>query len=144
MSRGELLLAVLAASNGRPFTPVQLQKAVFLITENLDDIVDRGPTFNFAPYDYGPFDADVYNVAQKLANDDLVIIAPSAHGRWNTYAASEEGLDRGDELLNELDEEEREYINSTVKWIRSQSFSSLVKSIYKAYPEMKANSVFKG
>jgi hypothetical protein len=144
MNRRELLLAILTAADGRPLTPVQLQKATFLVTENLEDIVDHGPGFKFVPYDYGPFDANVYNEAQSLALDDDVVIAPSGRGRWNTYAASEDGLEYGQELLDKLDDEDREYIVRTVKWVRSRTFSSLVKSIYDAYPRMRANSIFKG
>jgi hypothetical protein len=29
-------------------------------------------------------------------------------------------------------------------WVRAQSFNSLVKAIYDAYPEMKVNSIFRG
>lgn len=144
MNRRNLVLTILAAADGRPFTPVQLQKATFLITENLEGIITDGPGFDFVPYDYGPFDADVYNEAQDLALIEDAVIAPSGQGRWNTYAASEGGLEYGRELLSKLDEEDREYIARTVKWVRSRSFSSLVKSIYDAYPKMKVNSIFKG
>src|SRR5258708_4475977 len=60
MDRRELVLALLASSEGRQYTPAQLQKAAFLVTRNMPQIV-QGTGFHFVPYDYGPFDSDVYN-----------------------------------------------------------------------------------
>ena len=144
MDRRDLLLAILAASDGRPYDPVQIQKAAFLLTRNRPNVVTDGPNFNFTPYDYGPFDADVYNEASALALAGAAAIAPSAAGRWNTYAATDEGLVRGRQILQNLDEGTREYVSKVSAWVRSQSFGGLVKSIYDAYPDMKVNSIFKG
>ncbi len=144
MNRRDLVLAVLASSEGRPYTPVQLQKAIFLITKNVPDIVDDGPGFNFEPYDYGPFDSGVYLEADNLSRAGSAVIAPSGYGRWNTYAATDAGLKPGTDILNGLQEEIRQYIKDISTWVRAQSFSSLVKSIYQAYPETAANSIFKG
>jgi hypothetical protein len=142
MNRRDLVLAILSSSDGRPYTPAQLQKAVFLIARRMPRIID-GPAFNFVPYDYGPFDSDVYSEAESLRRENEVIIAPSGVGRWNTYAASESGLNRGRTLLDRLDGPARTYLHEVSSWVRSQSFSSLVKSIYEAYPEMRANSIFR-
>jgi hypothetical protein len=143
LNRRDLVLAVLASSEGRPYTPAQLQKAVFLISRNLPRLFD-GPGFKFVPYDYGPFDSDVYQEAENLRRAGDAIIAPSDVGRWSTYAASEAGVTRGRGLLARLDEPARQYLQKVSDWVRSQSFSSLVKSIYDAYPEMRANSIFRG
>lgn len=144
MNRRELLLAVLACSDGRPYSPVQIQKAIFLVTENVPGLVTEGPGFAFDAYDYGPFDSSVYTEALALRADGDAVIAPSDIGRWNTYAASDAGLERGREILDAMDEQTREYLRRVSAWVRSQSFSSLVKSIYDAYPHMRANSIFRG
>jgi hypothetical protein len=143
MDRRELVLAVLASSEGRPYTPAQLQKAVFLVTRNMGRLVD-GPAFNFVPYDYGPFDSNVYAEAEALRQAGAVAIAPSGVGRWNTYAATEAGAARGKALLAQLDGPAQQYLREVSNWVRAQSFSSLVKAIYDAYPEMRANSIFRG
>jgi hypothetical protein len=143
VTRRDLVLALLASSEGRPYTPAQLQKAVFLVSRNMPLLIE-GEGFHFVPYDYGPFDSDVYVEAANLGNDGEVIIAPSEVGRWNTYAASDAGLVRGKRLLSEVDTSVRDYLGAVCAWVRSQSFSSLVKSIYEAYPEMRANSIFRG
>ena len=143
MDRRELVLAMLAAANGRPYTPVQIQKAVFLISRNMPGVIDNGLGFAFEPYDYGPFDANVYSEAEALAREGEAIVARAANGRWNTYAASDHGVDRGSQILDRLPYETNQYIRGVSEWVRKLNFSTLVKSIYDAYPEMRANSIFR-
>jgi uncharacterized protein len=143
MDRRELLLAVLAAGKGRPFQPAQIQKAVFLIDRNLPHLVHSGPGYTFVPYDYGPFDRNVYVEAENLQAEGAAIIAPSPNGRWMTYAASDKGVQRGELILDRLRLKSRRYVVSVAEWVLAQSFGSLVKSIYDAYPEMKENSIFR-
>jgi uncharacterized protein len=144
MNRRELLLAVLAAGRGRAFQPAQIQKAIFLIHTNLPHLVHTGPRYNFVPYNYGPFDRNVYVDAEHLRNEGAAIIAPAPSGRWMTYAASDAGLQRGEQVLSRLKRKSRRYVESVAEWVLAQSFGSLVKSIYDAYPEMKENSIFQG
>jgi hypothetical protein len=144
MNRNQLVLALLAAAEGRPYTPVQIQKAVFLVVENLPALVTEGAGFDFRPYDYGPFDADVYLEAQKLAAQGKAVIAPSAAGRWATYAATDDGIEAARRVIGLLEPGEREYLAKVSNWVRSLHFSSLVKSIYDAYPNMRVNSIFRG
>jgi len=145
MTRRDLVLAILAAAEGRPYTPVQIQKAVFLVCDNVDELIDQGPGFNFQPYDYGPFDSDVYSEIDGLQRQGLAVVAPSPRGSWNTYAATDAGIAEANDLFEqEIPDEDGDYIKNISNWVRSLSFSSLVKSIYEEYPEMRANSIFKG
>jgi hypothetical protein len=137
MTRRELLLAVLASGKGRPFNPVQIQKAVFPIVENLPHLVHSGPGYNFQPYNCGPFDRDVYVEAESLEAEGSAIIAAAANGRWRTYAASAEGVRRGEMILERLSSKSRRYIESVAEWAQAQSFGSLVKSIYDAYRALR-------
>jgi uncharacterized protein len=143
MNRLDLVLAILAAADGRPYTPVQIQKAVFLICDEFPELIDDGPEFHFEPYDYGPFDSDVYDEISRLENAGFADIAPSAYGNWNTYAASDEGVKVGRRLLGRLNADAGHYVERVSAWVRSLSFPRLVKSIYEAYPHMRANSIFK-
>jgi hypothetical protein len=144
MMRRDLIVMVLAAAGGRPYTPVQLQKSVFLITRNVPGIISEGQPFTFSPYDYGPFDASVYWEAEALRDTGEAIITLSTNGRWKTYAASQLGIRRGTELMAALPPPVREYIHTIAEWVLAQSFGSLVRSIYEAYPEMRENSIFQG
>jgi hypothetical protein len=143
MTRSEVVLAILAAGGGRAFSPAQLQKAAFLVTRNAPEVFDQGHTFHFEPYDYGPFDSAVYQQATALKAAGSVDISPSAWGRWVMYSATDEGIARGQQLLAHLPDAVREYVSNVSQWVLRQSFTSLVKSIYAQYPEMRANSIFK-
>ncbi|HEY2009510.1 MAG TPA: hypothetical protein VGH23_11005 [Rhizomicrobium sp.] len=143
MSRADLILALLASASGRSYSPAQLQKTVFLVTRNVPGLVNEGPGFDFQPYDYGPFDKAVYQEAEVLKQAGNAEIVPSPWGRWVTYAATQAGIERGEQILNGLRGETAQYLRQVSAWALSQSFSSLVKAIYDMYPEMKVNSIFK-
>jgi len=143
MTRGDLVLALLASAGGRAYSPAQLQKTAFLVTENLPGLVSEGPTFDFQPYDYGPYDKNVYAEAVRLRDEGAAEIVPSPWGRWVTYAASGPGVARGQQILNSLPAPTREYINNVSSWALAQSFQSLVKAIYDQYPPMRQNSIFR-
>ena len=144
MNRRDLLLAVLAASAGQSYQPVQLQKAMFLVTRNLPGVVDEGPGFEFVPYDYGPFDASVYQEADRLERAGLAEIGTAPSGRWRVYAASAQGIREGDRALGRMTKEQRAYVRAVSQWVRRLDFGTLVRSVYEAYPEMRANSIFQG
>lgn len=144
MDRQELVLSILASGQGQHFTPVQIQMAAFPVTRNLPEVINRGATFTFSPYDYGPLDSSVYTEASRLAAEGLASISTASTGRWNLYAATDKGIARGEIILAETTPTISNYIGEVAQWVRKQSFSGLVKSIYDAYPEMKVNSVFRG
>jgi len=143
MSRGELVLALLASAGGRTYSPAQLQKTVFLVTRNMPQLITQGPGFNFQPYDYGPFDRAVYTEAEILKSEGAADISPAPWGRWVVYGATQAGIERGRQILAALPQATSEYLQSVSSWALSQSFQSLVKAIYDAYPEMRVNSIFK-
>jgi hypothetical protein len=143
MTRNELVLAMLACANGRGYTPVQIQKAIFLVCDRMPQILTDGMGFDFKPYDYGPFDADVYAEAEALQRAGDASITPSARGRWNTYAATNSGVAHGEAILRSISIESRIFLQSISDWVRAQSFRSLVRSIYDSYPDMEKNSIFR-
>ena len=144
MNRRDLVLAILAASDGQAYEPVQIQKAVFLISQNLPQVVSEGPGFVFAPYDYGPFDRAVYSEAEMLELMGLAQVQQSAKGRWKTYAATAQGVEQGKQVLAAMPDGWANYVNQVSAWVRHLSFANLVKSIYEAYPQMRENSIFQG
>src|SRR5258708_3095862 len=144
MKRRDLLLVVLACAEARGYTPAQIQKAMFLLSRQMPQLVQEGPAFAFQPYDFGPFDVGVYQEADLLQRDGQAIVAQSSSGNWSTYAASGEGVARGRQLLDGLPAQQRDFVRQVSDWVRAQSFSSLVKSIYDAFPDMKVNSIFRG
>ena len=124
-------------------SPVQVQKLLFLLDENISEYVD-GPHFNFEPYDYGPFDQGVYTVIDGLVVEGLIDTQPEPSGRWSIYQLTDQGQQEGERLLGALPKEIAAYVEEISNFVRSLSFAQLVSAIYKAYPHMKANSVFRG
>lgn len=142
MDKNELLLAAMAAGNGSEFSPVQLQKLLFLIDRNVSG--DLGGTgFTFVPYDYGPFDSSVYSSLSMLEAQGLAASSITSRG-WKTHRLTAEGQACGQQTLQKLPHRAAAYIGEVASFVQRLSFSELVSAVYKAYPEMKVNSVFKG
>jgi len=142
MERDEIILSAMAAGGeNTTFTPVQVQKLFFLLDREGAHLVD-GPHFNFAPYDYGPFDRAVYDALEALARQNLAQVQNT--GRYRVYSLSQAGRQRGTARLQALPLATQNYLTNLASWVRQLSFEQLVASIYNRYPEMKANSVFRG
>jgi hypothetical protein len=142
MDKNDLVLAVLAVSDGAIHTPVQVQKLFFLIDMKYADYVG-GKHFHFEPYDYGPFDKDVYRTLEFLEAKGLVEITENKCKRGNMYRLTKEGQKEGNEHLHKIDSSAVEKIKELSAFIRGLSFAELISAIYKAYPETKVNSVFR-
>jgi len=143
MERCDWNLLVLSAARGEPLSPVQLQKSLFLLERNLPPGVLGQDFYQFEPYNYGPFDSNAYADANVLAFRGLARSSQAAQGNWTQYSATPEGIEHARELGAMLPEGVVEYVEKLVRWVRNQSFSSLVREIYRRYPETKINSVFK-
>jgi uncharacterized protein YwgA len=143
MTRIDWTLLVIAAAGGRAVQPVHLQKALFLLRRNLGLEELRVTEFyDFEPYDYGPFDGAVYSDAESLATEGMVEIDYPPDKRYREYRATERGLRHAQALRLGLTPHAAQYLDKVVRWVQSVSFNQLVEAIYKAYPDMAANSVF--
>lgn len=141
MERTDIMLCALASGAHEEFSPVQLQKMMFLIDRNVGQALG-GPFFDFKPYDYGPFDVGVYNTFSVLSAHEMA--EAQGDGKNRRYRLNDEGRARATEVLSRMDPKIRRYIGEVATFVQRVSFTSLVSSIYKQYPEMKANSVFRG
>ncbi len=139
LKREDWALLAIAAADGAPLEPVQLQKALFLLGKEMPKAVGRG-YYHFTPYNYGPFDQGVYADAEVLAARGLVSI--DTPRRWAVYAATAEGLRRAAELSGQV-ADAWGYLRKVVAWARGLTFQQLVRAIYAAYPDQRANSVFR-
>jgi uncharacterized protein len=140
LNREDLTLIMLALGQGEPYTPVQIQKAMFLADDLVRDVFCT--RYEFEPYDYGPFDPEVYRAVENMQRRGLARISSTSRG-WSAYSATKEGSQRGRELLGTLTPEQQQMFGRISQFVRRLSFSELVSSIYKAYPHMRARSVFR-
>jgi uncharacterized protein YwgA len=143
MTRKEATLLMLAMTKDGKYTPVQIQKAMFLITKNYPEIIE-GKNYDFKPYAYGPFDKTVFDDIRILENEGFVQSSINISGQWNEYQITSEGLIKAEKIKKQIiGEGIIQYFEEVSSFVRSLSFSKLVTSIYKAYPEMKINSIFR-
>jgi hypothetical protein len=141
LTQRDIVLIGLTPAKGAEHTPVQAQKLFFLIDKNLSDLLG-GPFFNFHPYNYGPFDKNVYIILEELSSEGLVDIIMKQS--YKCYKLSVSGQMLGEELINNIPQIAKDYIEQVSKFVRELSFTQLISAIYRDYPEMSANSVFQG
>lgn len=142
VTRKDWALLAIAAAGGRPLTPVQLQKILFILGEEKADRVGRG-YYKFRPYNYGPFSADVYQDADILDSMGLVDVDQGTASRsWSTYRATPEGISKADELRARAPSDAVKYLDALVAWAMKLSFQQLVSAVYERYPAQRANSIF--
>jgi len=132
----------IAAGGHEGLTPVQVQKTLFLLGDKCSELVGEH-FYEFKPYDYGPFDVAVYDDARKLEADGLVSISPDPGHRFNMYRITVKGADAKLPTA-QFPTAAVDYLRAVVDWAKPLTFSQLVTSIYKAYPEMRENAVFEG
>ena len=136
MTKRDWTLLAIAAADGEALTPVQLQKVLFLLGEF--KLKGRSNFYHFIPYNYGPFDPQIYRDAEALEADKLVAVQTG--GRWKQYAATPRGLAVANRL--NADADAMDYLRRVVRWACSLTFQELVSAIYARFPEYRVNSVF--
>ncbi len=141
MQRDSWPLLALSYADECRLSPVQVQKALFLVGEN---IVDEDTLFyHFEPYHYGPFDSGVYADLDALVESGLVRKVEASAFRGFEYELTPAGVQRADQIRKALGKRERTYLAEVVPWVRRLTFRQLVTAIYNAFPKMAENSVFK-
>lgn len=134
------MLAAMAPAEGRPHTPAQLEELLFLADREVPDSIG-GPVFDFQPLHYGPFDRQVYAEAEALAADGFVVILPV--GWMRTFALTPKGQKEADRVFGALPDRARDYLRRASEFVLKHRFTEIVAAINRAYPEMRANSVFR-
>ncbi len=140
LERKSWVLVTLEAAKDEPLTPVQLQKALFLLEKDHPEISGEN-YYSFTPYSYGPFDSSIYTDAGILAKEGYLTIKYSGFSNYREYKATEKGIEYAKSIP--VNPAIKESINKIVEWVRGLSFQQLIQEIYHKYPDMKVNSVFR-
>ena len=143
LTRQDWLLLVLSKSPGGAMSPVQIQKALFLFGQEVGDLIGT-EFYTFEPYDYGPFDAAVYVDLRRLMSEGRVRGEWSPGRSWKSYMLTESGRNIVLALEKDVDARLADFLRRVVEWVKGQSFSDLLRSVYAAYPDYAVNSVFRG
>lgn len=131
-----LLLLAKGATGTYPLDPVRLMKGAFLISKR--GRRDWHSMFHFVAYDYGPFDAGVYDARDRLSQRGLLEVS---RGYYDKYGLTPEGEERIRTLVDEHGED-AEWIQRVGGYVTSRSFDRLLSEIYDKYPEYKTRSLF--
>jgi uncharacterized protein len=140
MERKSWTLLAISFADETGLSPVQLQKCLFLLGEERRSKVGR-EFYKFSAYNYGPFSKLVYEDAEVLASEGLVLIDRPA-GSYATYRITPRGADKARQIHGEADAPSVGFLKGAVEWAQPLSFSELVQSIYNKFPQYRANSVF--
>ena len=139
MTRQDWLLLVLAAAGGKPLSPLQLQKSLFLVGHDLAKLVGAD-FYTFRPFDYGPFDATVYQDAEEQAAQGLVAIRSHPVTK-RVFSLTTTGITRARALEPELPADAARHCRYIVQWAQSQTFQELTQAIYERFPAYAERSV---
>ncbi len=142
MSGKDLLLLTVQRFSSQGATPVQIQKATFLMQQNFPHLIKN--KYKFVPYNYGPFDAKIYKDLQGLVNFHLLGKKSSNNMAWRRYVVTDSGVQASLKVSETVDKDVLNYLDTLVKWMKDLTFEELVSSIYKQYPAYKMQSIFKG
>ena len=138
ITRTDWTLLAIDAADGAALSPVQLQKALFILGAEMPQSLGEG-FYEFRPYNYGPFTGEIYTDAEQLADQGLVRIT---RHRWNEYSITPEGQSQAVLCRKRADSHATEYLKRVVAWARTLSFEDLLRSVYARYPKMREKSIF--
>ena len=139
MTRAEIVLAAMAAGGrGVSYDGLRIQKLLFLFDVEIPELVE-GPHFEFAAYNYGPFDKSLYAVLGDL--DHRGQVSQGQENGYTHYSLTPEGHAEGRRVLGTLSPEARQFMESAAEWLRLSTFRRILTVIYRKYPEMARNSI---
>ena len=129
-----LLIAKGAEDAPYPFDAIRAMKSAFIVSQR--GLSEWCGLFDFQPYDYGPFDAAVYQSRDSLLSQGLL----ERSGGYDACVLTAEGQDRVRELEAQLGEN-ADWLKRIGQWASSRSFAQLLREVYSEYPEFAAKSI---
>jgi uncharacterized protein YwgA len=117
---------------------------MFLLSQRGKEFVGHD-FYKFQPYLYGPYSPQLatdLDALSKSGNGPLIAnYAPGS--RRLEYLLALDGFRIATEVRSVVDTRALKFVEDTVAWVKAQTFSGLLASIYKSYPEFATQSVFK-
>src|ERR1044072_290195 len=135
VNRRDWLLLALAHRSGKPLSPAQIQKSVFLMSEEAKGHMGTG-FYKFVPYNYGPFCKDIYDDIDRLSFENFATTVSA--DRRRVFVATPEGVKHAKSIAKEADVDALDSLRNVIDWAASKSFPDLVRAIYAKYPKYRA------
>jgi uncharacterized protein len=133
-----LLLFIGAVGGAYPLDQIRIMKGMFLIDQTPGH--PASGMYRFDPYDYGPFDSDVYRDLDALEVDGLVEVHRSRGSNRRTYSLTDSGRSTFRELVNGIPKNEYESVEAVKLRVTSLGFEALLHEIYREFPTYAVNS----
>ncbi len=136
-----LFLATPARSGDRPrsLEPLRIMKGLFLVSQRGGS--GLGGLYQFKPYDYGPFTADIYADLELLGLRGLVAQEAVAGRSWRMYRPTTDGIERAATLASELRPADTATLDDAYRFVTTRGFLQLLRDIYAEYPAYAINTV---
>jgi uncharacterized protein len=132
-----LVLIADGATGPYELDPLRLMKAAFLVSQR--GRPEWQELFKFRAYNYGPFDPSVYGARDRLIAQGL--LQKNSERRYETYALTDAGRERAQELAEAVGDENAEWFRSIGAYVTNHSFATLLRQIYTAFPRFAARSI---
>ena len=141
MKRWEELLLFLGTGDAanREVDPVRIMKGMFLLE------MRRGlkkHSYDFEPYDYGPFSISLYCDLDELEGKELIERIPKPGRNWNYVRATDKGRGVAQSLGAQLKPKQLALISKVQDEVLNKTFAELLRYIYENYKEYAGRSVF--
>lgn len=142
MTPTEQLLAFIGSSDGAT-DRIRIMKGLFLFTQRVKEgrVQPPPPVFQFDAMNYGPCATDIYSALDSLKNDKLIEELPVPGETWSQYKATPAGKSTCASLMLGDNASAYDLIRRMREWCDKQTFTSLLSSVYHAYPDYAKNSV---
>jgi len=140
MKKQDWLLIYLSLPSQSPLMdPIRIMKGLFLFKMELGDELKE--FYDFVPYLYGPCSFEIYSDLSKLQLDNFVDEISLPFSRWSYYRLSERGREVSEKLKNAANADLVLKLMDIKRRVMSLPFLSLLREIYKKYPEYARISV---
>ncbi len=137
LDRQDVVLLIADGAEGSyPLDPIRLMKGCFLVSQL--GRPEWRALFDFRPYDYGPFDSDVYRSRDGLVSRGLLQV--ERRGRYGSYALTDAGEERARELRAQIGEDDAEWFAQIGRYVTTRSFNDLLDEVYADYPDFATRS----
>lgn len=142
MQPKEQLLCFIGASD-KPVDPIRIMKGLFIFTKLTEQKkLPRQPRqFKFAAMSFGPCSSDVYDALEELQSEGLVKEEPVPGETWTRHVITKAGAAAVAKITKRESGKVLDFLRNLRKWCDKQSFSSLLKAVYRRWPKYARNSV---
>ena len=97
--------------------------------------------YRFQPYNYGPFSFQIYPDVEQLVSSGLLVAESGMNSP--TYALTADGEVQVETLRAKMLPKRVALLHRTRDYVMERDFNTLLKDVYRLYPEYAARSVFR-